>query len=204
MNKMMLAVSLGLLAGCSTPNKSTEMNSIVKTDKIIFKDRQPATHAYRTSKCSNEKYELNYDGPGSNYLVGGLSNLYLKRIKDAQGKMIKLLSYEDTVDTPIKVGHSFDEAGILHVNFSTIEYKTVGETDVTPKVGSSCTPGETDFLHTAWQEDQLVEINGITKEASNLSGLKVGSQMKFSKCERTTDHPIKCPRSGKYTADDLK
>ncbi len=33
-----------------------------------------ATHVYANDSCSNKMFELNYDGPGSNYAVGGYSH----------------------------------------------------------------------------------------------------------------------------------
>lgn len=191
------ATCLLLLAtSCATSGISQDKN-VVSNNEVSTQQRMPAMHNYAGSSCSNAQFDLNYDGPGSNYAFGGFSNLYIKKQTDSSGKPLALLAYENIEGDYMKIGEDFGQDRTLQIIFSEIQSKKTSKTKITPKKGQKCTPGEYDYQHAQWNADTVVKIDEISSEASQKTGLKAGSKLNFH-CEKSTDTPITCPASGHY------
>lgn len=194
------ACSLFLILGCAS-TQTTQNQKLVQNKNTSSPNRLPATHIYGGSSCSNPQFYLNYDGPGSNYAFGGLSNLYVKNQKNSEGETVKLLAYEDFDGTPEKVGAGEGSWGPLHIVYSEELSTRKGKVRVSPKRGDKCEPEEIDFQHSEWKANVVVRIDAISSEASQRTGLKAGSKLSFN-CDKSSDVPFTCPKSGRYGNDN--
>jgi hypothetical protein len=158
-----------------------------------------AIHIYANYKCQNKNFELNYDGPGSNYAFGGFSHLYSRGV--ASGERMSALAYELQSQDQSTVGESIGGES-LDVIFVMRSYKKMGHGKSNRKAGDSCTPDEIDYKHTEWASRRTIKIKQISPEAAAKFGLKRGDKINL-KCEESEDQPLKCPSSGKYTGDDF-
>jgi hypothetical protein len=163
---------------------------------VLFASPAFAIHVYGDYQCANEKLELKYDGPGSNYAFGGFSNFYTR---ESKGK-VKHLAIE-AMDNETKIGEVVADSP-LDVIFSEVETVVTKRGKTGLKVGDKCEAGELDYNHSEWQSRRIIEINEISQGASEALGLKKGDKIKV-KCNDSMDVPVTCPDSGKYGKDDL-
>lgn len=162
----------------------------------LFTSPAFAIHIYGNYECSNKNIELKYDGPGSNYAVGGYSHFYAKGGNEKD----RLLSYEIREDEDSSLGESIGEE-TLNILFSVADVKKTSDEKSDLKVGDSCEAGEVDYQHIEWTSNKTIEIKDAAAVAAKL-GLKKGDQVQVS-CNESMDIPVRCPDTGKYGKDDL-
>ena len=153
-----------------------------------------AMHVYAGYDCSSPKLNLRYDGPGSNYAVGGYSHLSLK------GSTERILSADSDSDST-DIG-SVIAGERLQVEFSVEAVKAVGQSKVDTKVGDKCEANEVDYVHTDSWSIRTVRIMHISGAAAKHLGLHKGNALKFA-CAETEDVPVRCPSTGRYGKNDL-
>ncbi len=165
---------------------------------ILFASPAYATHVYANYSCTNKKFELNYDGPGSNYAFGGYSHLIRKKNDNSKHSVLsyEMLDGEDDV-----LGEVVGEETV-HVLFGTDGLKRTSAVKSDLKVGDTCVPGETDYQHSEWTSIKTIAIIGITPEVAAKFGIKKGDRIKMT-CAETQDTPVSCPTGGKYDEGDL-
>lgn len=136
-----------------------------------------AMHAYASYDCAAGKLALRYDGPGSNYAVGGYSHFYLKGQKNG------LLAYEASGSDADEIGSEVGDSGKLEVTFDTVHTRTIGKPVVQPG-GDEC--GSYD--HTDSKTVRTIKITAISEAAAKKLGLKAGSMLRMA-CKETEDMP---------------
>lgn len=144
-----------------------------------------ALHVYASYDCSNEKLQFAYDGPGSNYAVGGASNIYLKSDVHRKDGM---MSYENMDGENSQVGEGFGD-GKLEIIFSSVNFEQVGEEKTIPVDKKNCVGYE--YEETTYKSVQTIKIDQISALAAAKLGLKAGQVLKFS-CDHTSSVPEKC------------
>lgn len=150
-----------------------------------------ALHVYANYVCQSKNgITLKYDGPGSNYSVGGFSNFYNKNRAD------KFLSFENFEGIENSIGDAIGDSGPLHVTFDFVDYRIQGEVKVTPVDPTSCEGYE--YEHSEWNSVRTVKITDISNAASTGLGLKKDSVLIMT-CEETMDVPIRCDQTKRYT-----
>ena len=164
----------------------------------LFVQSSYALHLYAGYNCKAGSIELKYDGPGSNYAVGGYSNFY------AENGEAKFLSYElyDPEEDPSGIIGEEIAGQVTGVLFTTEEYTSITPAKYDIAVGDKCEPNEFDYVSSDWKTKQTVLIQAISEEASNKLGIKKGDKVDFT-CDSWQAEPIRCPEGGVYTEEVL-
>ncbi len=155
-----------------------------------------AIHIYANYSCKSKAgLRLEYDGPGSNYAVGGFSNIYLKNSK------VGTLAYEPNEDKSTKIGDEIADAKLEVIFESHVTATSKPKYDINP--GDKCTPEEIDYRHSDFRSVREIKITELSKRAASKLGLKKGQSIKMA-CKESVDTPITCPATGRYSKDDLE
>lgn len=160
-----------------------------------------AMHTYAYYECSNKNLELKYDGPGSNYAIGGFSNFYSENANSPEP--VKVLSQQNSPDSPAEALGSETSEGPLELIFSVLNVVKTSHVISDLKVGDSCNPDEFDYQHKEWTSVRMIQIKDLAAPVVAKLGLRKGDVLHLS-CQESLDIPVKCPASGKYENDDLK
>jgi hypothetical protein len=141
-----------------------------------------AIHVYADYNCKKGPIDLKYNGPGSNYAVGGYSNFYMN------GEEKGILAYEKLgSDDKEEVGSVVGDHGSLEVTFESTNIK-----NITEPVGVKPVPCEDmDYEHSEWKTIRTIKISAISKMASQKLGLNAGDQIDMD-CDETMDVPVSC------------
>lgn len=201
-----LGICILAMAGCATTAKTTGSETAAASAEMTGKEvvqRNPAMHVYAGYDCTSGKYELDYDGPGSNRAVGGYGHLY-KKIRG--GKKVSVMTWETGQEESEtnKIGDKIsDETLGLIFTFTTktAKQKASRTTDTHP--GDKCTPAERDYQHIEWSSKRVLEVTQVSAEAAAKLGVHKGDVLRFV-CRESEDMPIQCPESGVYGHGDLE
>lgn len=185
-----------VLAACSsTPQKTEPANEVAATNQNSA--REPAMHAYRGFDCKVGNLKLVYDGPGSNYAVGGYSHVYSVK----NGNQVSALAYENLEGENSTLGEQVngEELEVLFIQQSS---SRLSRMQTTPKIGDRCEPGEFGYLESKWKEKVNVKFEKVSARAASDMGIKNGEVVTFT-CSMSSATPIQCPKSGRYRQKDF-
>jgi hypothetical protein len=202
MKKILLAsvsISILFLSACTSVSK--QKNEVAGSTKA--QERKPAAHYYAGFDCTSENIDLKYDGPGSNYAVGGYSNFYANNKKDKDGNRLAVLAYSEPEGRDFKLGEKITDATV-EIDFGLDTAQEIPGTSKNsgPKVGDKCEPNDVEYSESEYQVYQKVIINRITTKASKILNL-APKQVITLKCTHTSASPNRCPESGVYGVDDI-
>lgn len=138
--------------------------------------------------CHAGKLSLKYDGPGSNYEVGGFSRFYV-------GSKVKVLAANSDEGSK-NVGYEVGQEKI-GITFEIVKARPIGRPRTQSLKGHRCEPGDIDYDHTDSRASYTVQIKDISSEAQPLTGLKPGQVLTLS-CSETQDMPVVCGDNGRY------
>lgn len=194
---VVLAASALLIAACSSsPQKQESAEQVAALNKNSA--REPAMHASRVFDCKVGNLKLVYDGPGSNYAVGGFSHVYSVK----NGTQIRALAYENLEGEYSKLGDQVNQEE-LEVLFIQQSSTRLSRLQTSPKVGDRCEPGEFGYLESTWKEKVNVKFETVSARVANDMGIKSGEVKTFT-CSMSSSTPIECPKSGRYRQGDFR
>lgn len=164
------------------------MKAILSSFVMLMMTTQAhAVHFYASYSCTAKNgIKLIYNGPGSNYAVGGYSNFYAPKSED------RILAYENFDEKGRStVGEDVGDSGALQITFEFTKVRQVGKPVVTPVDVTDCEGF--DYEHTDSRSVRKVKITGISDAAAKTLKLKANDVLVMS-CEDTSDVPVKCDK----------
>lgn len=184
-------IAMGLV-GCTTT-----------TDKLAKRGsgRSPAMHLRSHYSCTlktnvaSKSLRLVYDGPGSNYAVGGYSHLYIKQQgSETEESLLAYQNFEEENLTDLLN----ERVGLekLSLIFSVLsEAPPTTEIIRVPQPGEVCEAGTRDYMSSSYRAQRGIKIDAVNSEASQF-GLQGGQEFVFD-CDVQNDEPYTCGEDGR-------